>query len=62
MGRPTLQSSPIQLNMVNQQKILPMGRFQGIMVDVEGASSRIDFEVIEIMDESTPYPVLLGID
>ena len=26
MGRPTLQWSPIQLRMVNQQKIFPMGR------------------------------------
>jgi len=62
MGKPTLQWSPIQLRMGNQQKILPMGRLQGTMVDIEGASTRIDFEVIEIMDESKPYPALLGID
>jgi len=62
MGRPTLQWSPIQLRMANQQKILPMGRLQGIMVDIEGTSTRTKFEVIEIMHESTPYPALLGID
>ena len=39
MGKPTLQWSPIQLRMVNQQKILPMGRLQGITVDIEGAST-----------------------
>ena len=38
-----------------------MGRLQGITVDIDGASTRTDFEVIEIMDESTPYPALLGI-
>jgi len=62
MGRPTLQWSPIQLRMVNQQKNTPMGRLQGVTVDIEGASVLVDFEVIEIFDDSNPYPALLGID
>ena len=57
-----MQWSPIQLRMANQQKILSMGRLQGITVDIEGASALADFEVIEIVDDSNPYPVLLGID
>jgi len=32
------------------------------MVDIEGASIQEDFEVIEIVDDNNPYPVLLGID
>jgi len=32
MGKPALQWYPIQLRMVNQQKILPMGRLHGITV------------------------------
>ena len=32
------------------------------MVDIEGASVLADFEVIEIVDDSNPYPILLGID
>ena len=39
MGRPMLQLSPIQLRMANQQKILPMGRLQGVTVDIEGATT-----------------------
>ena len=39
-----------------------MGRMQGVTIDLEGASTHKDFEVIELMDESTPYPMLLGID
>ena len=35
---------------------------QGITVDIEGASVLVEFEVIEITDDNTPYPVLLGID
>ena len=31
-------------------------------VDIEGVSVLVDFEVIEIVDESNPYPTLLGID
>jgi len=48
--------------MVNQQNILPMGRLQGVIVDIEGASTQTDFEVIDIVDDSNPYPTLLGID
>ena len=59
---PTQQWSLIQLRMANQQKILPLGRLQGITVDIEGANVLVDFEVIEIVDDSNPYPSLLGID
>ena len=31
-------------------------------MDTEGTSALIDFEVIEIVDDSNPYLVLLGID
>ena len=39
-----------------------MGRLQEIIVDIEGASMLAEFEVIEIVDDRNPYPVLLGID
>ena len=54
MSRPALQWSPIQLRMANQQKILPMGRLQGVTVDIEGTSTQMDFEVIEIINDSNP--------
>ena len=62
MGRPALLWSPIQLRMANQQNIFPMGRLQGVTVDIEGAKTHMGFEVIEIVDDSNPYPTLLGID
>lgn len=62
MGRLSLQWSPIQLQMVNQQKILPMGSLQGVPVEIKDASTQVDFEVIEIVDDNHPYPTLLGID
>jgi len=39
-----------------------MRRLQGIIVDIEGACTLVDFEVIEIVDDNNPYPALLGID
>jgi len=48
--------------MENQQKILPMGRLQGITVDIKGASMLANFKVIEIVDDNNSYLALLGID
>lgn len=62
LGMSTLQWSPIQLRMENQQKILPMGRFQGVTIDIEGTSMQTDFELIDIVDDNNPYPMFLGID
>ena len=31
-------------------------------MDIDGVRAFTDFEVIEIIDDSCPYPVLLGID
>lgn len=41
MGRPALQWSPIQLRMENQQKSIPMRRLHGVIVDIEGASTKL---------------------
>lgn len=62
MGRPPLQWSLIQLRMANQQKILPLGRLHGVTLDIDGASTQTNFEVIEIVDDSNPYLAQLGID
>lgn len=34
----------------------------GIRLDIDGVCTTTDFEVIEIVDESNPYPTLLGLD
>ena len=39
-----------------------MGRLSNIPVDIDGVRSLADFEVIEIIDDSKPFPTLLGID
>jgi len=39
-----------------------MGKLQGVIVDIKGMSAEAVFEVIEIIDDSNPYPMLLRID
>ena len=62
MGKPSLVLSPIQLRLANQQRIVPLGRLLSVPIDIDGVSTLEDFEVIEIIDDSNPYPALLGIE
>lgn len=62
MAKPNLIFSPIQLRLANQQRVIPLGCLSNVIVDLDGVRSLADFEVIEIIDDSTPYPALLGID
>lgn len=62
MAKSKLAFSPIQLRLANQQRVIPLGRLSNVLVHLEGVRSLADFEVIEIIDDSTPYPAMLGID
>lgn len=62
MAKPKLAFSPIQLRLTNQQRVIPLGRLSSVPIDLEGVRNLADFEVIEVTDDSTPYPTLLGID
>jgi hypothetical protein len=62
MGEPTLGYSPIQLKLANQHKVLPIGRLKGVIVYLDGVRTKEYFEVIEIVDDTTPYPTLLDLD
>ena len=41
---------------------MPLGRFLNVPVDIDGVCTVADFKVIEIIDDSNPYPSLLGIE
>jgi hypothetical protein len=62
MGEPQLGYSPIQLKLENQHRVVPIGRLKGIPVDLDGVRTMADFEVIDIVDNTSPYPSLLGLD
>ena len=40
----------------------PIGRLTQVHVEVEGLRTYVDFEVIDIVADTNPYPTLLGID
>jgi hypothetical protein len=42
--------------------VSPFRSLEHVLVDIDGISTFVDFEVIKIVDDSCPYPVLLGID
>ena len=62
MNKLRLDWSHIQLSLVNQSKVLPIGRLTQIPVEVEGLRTYVDFEVIDIVNDTNPYTTLLGID
>jgi hypothetical protein len=62
MGEPTQGYSPIQLKLLNQHRVFPIGRLKGVTVDLDGVRTKAYFEVIEIVYGTTPYPTLLGLD
>jgi hypothetical protein len=62
MGEPTLGYSLVQLKLANQHRVLPIGRLKGEIVDLDGVRTKANFEIIEIVDDTTPYPALRGLD
>ena len=42
--------------------MLPIGRLKGVTIDLDGVRTMADFEVIERVYGTTPYPTLLGLD
>jgi hypothetical protein len=62
MGKPKLIWSPIQLILENQHKIVPIGWLLGVLVNINGVHNVAHLEVIKIVDDSQPYPKLMGIE
>jgi hypothetical protein len=42
--------------------VLLIERIKGVTIDLDGVHTMKTFEVIEIVDDKTPYPKLLGLD
>ena len=61
MGIPTLRWSPVQLCLVNEVKVQPIGRVSNLVVDIEGMKTHANFDVIEVVEDGGSYPTFLGI-
>jgi hypothetical protein len=62
MGETQLGYSPILLKLTNQHRVVSIGRLKVIPVDLDGVHTMAYFEVIDIVDNTSPYPALLGLD
>ena len=62
MAKPNLTFSPIQLRLANQQRVIPLVRLPKVPIDLDGVHNLAHFEVKDIIDDSTSYLALLGID
>jgi hypothetical protein len=62
MGESQLWYSTIQLKLENEHRVVPIGRFKGIPVDLDCVCTMAYFEVIDIVENTSPYPTLLGLD
>ena len=62
MGTPFLDWSLVQLWLANQANVLPIGKLSQVPVDIEGLRTFAYFEVNNIVENTNPYPALLGID
>ena len=54
MGKPTLDWSPIQLRLANQQRIVPLGRFPWVPIDIDGVSTVAVFKLLRSLMTVTP--------
>jgi hypothetical protein len=52
----------VQLRLANQNKIVSIGRLEGVSMNIDGVHSVEYFEVIEIVDDNQPYPTLIGLE
>ena len=62
MNKLRLDHYPIQLQLANLSKVLPISRLSQVPMDVEGLRTNADFKFIDFVDDTNPYPSLLGID
>lgn len=62
MGESQLGYSPIHLKLESHHRVVPIRILKGILVDLDGVRTMAHFEVINIVDNTSPYPTLLGMD
>ena len=51
-----------QLRLTNQSKVFPIDRLTQVPFEIEGTHTYVDFEVIDIVDDTNLYPTPLGIN
>ena len=62
MGESRLVWSYVQLILGNQLKVLPIYQLTQVFVETERLKTYVDFEVIDIVNDTNMYPICLGIN
>ena len=62
MNKLRLDWYPFQLRIANQLKVLPIGRLTQVPVEFKVLRTYFDSEVIDIVNDTDPYPTVLVID
>jgi hypothetical protein len=62
MGKPKLIWSPVRLILANHHKIVPIGRLLRVPMNIYRVHNVADFKVIEIVDDTHAYQVLMGLE
>jgi hypothetical protein len=61
-GRSHIRIFTCQLKLAKQHRVLPISRPKGVTVYLDGVCTKANFEFIEIVDGTTPYPSFIGMD
>ena len=61
MGKPRLVWYHFQLVLAIQSKVLSISQLTQVPIEI-GLKTYAEFEVIDIVDDTNPYPTLMGID
>jgi hypothetical protein len=62
IGKINLVWSLVHLRLVNDHKIVSIGRLTGVPVNIDGVHNMAYFEEIEIVENSQPYPTMMGLE
>jgi hypothetical protein len=60
LGKPTIVSSLVRIGLFKGKMITFCGRITNLHVIIHGTSTEEEFEVIKFVENSAPFPLLLG--
>jgi hypothetical protein len=62
MGKRKLVWYPVKLSLTDEHNIVPIGCLTGVPMNVDEVRNMVEFEAIEIMEDSQPYCALMGLE
>ena len=60
LGITKFEEAPLQVRMVDQRRIQPLGIVRGRQLEVEGLSFDVNFVVLKLEESKKHYPMIMG--